>query len=200
MAKREEFTYNAGDELFILVQCEKDSCLYDLTLKGQNNLIFEPNFVYSYLISSYNKEMRFQVQVSEKNSYMTISLEGSSKTTLNVDNINNYGNRHRTGHALTFSSNDIDNEDNIVSITVSATDVGDYLTLSAHLVNVSESYEEFAQDQYLLPNGPEITGYLEKEFIEKECFPFNLTDPKYVSLNMLCSTWKMKKKILWNYL
>ena len=50
---------------------------------------------------------------------------------------------------------------------------GDYITLTVHLVNNTEMYLGVAENGFLEPNGPEITGYLEQNVINEECFPLD---------------------------
>ena len=69
--KREEFS---NEDFFIYVQCENESCSYDITVKGEGYATFGPNFVYSYLVTSYNREMKFQIVGTETNGYMTVAL------------------------------------------------------------------------------------------------------------------------------
>lgn len=60
---------------------------YSLIVSGEEYPIFGPNFVYSYLVGAYNREMEFVIQNNVKGVYMTISLDGSSKSILNIDNL-----------------------------------------------------------------------------------------------------------------
>ena len=57
--KREQFL---GEEknLYLKVICDKDGAEYTLRLEGDKSAVFEPNFVYSYYIGAYNKEMLFE--------------------------------------------------------------------------------------------------------------------------------------------
>ena len=189
--KREEFT-KEGDFFFIYAQCENEACSYDISVKGESYATFGPNFVYSYLVKSYNKEMKFQIVGTETNGYMTVALEGSSRATLNVENVDLEGIRYRNGCALIFSLQDIVNESIMTTITVNGAEVGEYLTLSVHLISDDEG---FNIAQYLiLPNGPEITGYLEKTFLYDECFKIDLSDSKYNSISQLYVTGRIHTK------
>ena len=197
--KREEFNKDE-DEFYIHIECAKNDCDYTLNLKGDQYPTFGPNFVYSYLVGAYNREMRFVVQNKETNVYMVIALEGSSKATLNVDNIYQEGVKYKTGQVLHFFVQSIVDEKNMASITVRGADQGEYLTLSVHLVNNTVMYEGVAPDDFLQVNGPEITGYLEKNVMNEECFPIDLSNDKYSSYSTLFVTGRIHTKYAWFYL
>ena len=191
--KREEFNKDE-QELYICVECEEDNCSYTLTVEGKINPIFPPNFVYSYLVGLYNKEMIFQVQGSEKNVYMTIALEGSSKAVFSLEDVYKERIKYKTGSAITFFIGDNQDESNLVNIRVKGADVGEYLTLSVHLVNETLPFKGLAPKDYLLPNDPEITGYLEKDIINEECFPLDLSNDIYKYMNNLYITGRIHTK------
>ena len=196
--KKDEFYEN---ELYINVKCEKENCSYNLTIKGDNYATFGPNFVYSYLVGTNNTEMQFQVQGTEKNVYMILALEGSTKASLNIeDDFSISEIQFKTGSIIYFFLEDIKYENISFNFIVNGGEIGEYLTLSVHLVEVNDSYNGLAVDQLLLPNGPEITSYLENEKINKECFPLNLSDSKYNSMNQLYITGRIYTKYAWFYL
>ena len=169
--KREEFSENYQD-LFIYIECEKDICDYTLTIEGFQIPTFSPNFVYSYLVGKNNREMPFQIQNQEKNEYMTVALEGSSQAQLIIDNRYLDAHIYRNGKIYIFFLEEEGYE--TISFTIKNAEIGEYLTLSAHLVNNTFPYEGYAPIGFLLPNGPEITGYLKFNLINKECFPLDL--------------------------
>ena len=195
--KKEEFS-KEEDSFFIYVQCENEACSYNITVKGDRYATFGPNFVYSYLVSSYNREMNFQIAGIETNGYMTVALEGSSAATLNVENFVPVEINYRKGYALTFSLQDIGNESIMTTITVKGANVGEYLTLSVHLIDDDEGFN-IAQN-LILPNGPEVTGYLEKTLINEECFKIDLSDSKYNSISQLYVTGRIHTKYAWVYM
>ena len=53
--RREEFI-NEGQELYILVECATNECSYTIRFEGAQRPSFAPNFVYSYLVNSYNSK------------------------------------------------------------------------------------------------------------------------------------------------
>ena len=150
--KREEFDKDT-DHFFVLVQCADDICSYNLTIFNDISASFGPNFVYSYLITQYNKEMSFVIKGQEENVYMTVALEGSSSANVFVDNVYTEGINFRTGKAFTFflgENQDITNENILARITVKSENVGEYLTLSVHLVNSNGAFEKLASGQNLI--------------------------------------------------
>ena len=195
--KREEFNKDT-DNFFIYVQCANGICSYNLTIFSDFRATFGPNFVYSYLVTQYNKEMAFEIKGQEANAYMTIVLEGSSSAIVSDDDIYREGIHYRTGNAFIFfleDMQDITNESILARIKVKSANVGEYLTLSAHIVNSNEAYEGLASGQNLiLPNGPEISGYLEKNIIDSECFSSDLSNSKYNSMNTLYITGSIHTK------
>ena len=66
------------NELFILAQCQTDTCSYIFKVEGKRIITLPPNIIYSYIVGKYNKEMKFEVEASENNSYMTISIIGDA--------------------------------------------------------------------------------------------------------------------------
>ena len=55
-------------------------------------------------------------------------------------------------------------------------------------------------DNYLLPNGPEISGYLEQDVLNEECFPLNLADTTYSKMDKLYVTGRVHTKYAWFFL
>ena len=198
--KREEFE-RAEQELYFMVECEKEGCAYTVSVEGDQHAVFGPNFSYSYLITANSREMVFYIQGTEKNVYMTASIDGSSQASINTENILGSTYNYKTGSTITFflGENEI-NYSNLAVITVRDMEIGDYITLSVHLVNNTEIYQGVAQNGLIVPNGPEITGYLEENIINEECFPIDLSNEKYKNMNQLYITGKIHTKYAWFYL
>ena len=197
--KREEFN-KIEDEFYIRVECEKQTCSYTLTVSGEQYPTFSPNFVYSYLVNSYNREMRFEIQGPQRGVYMSIGLDGSSKAQLNVEDSYREGVNYRTGKTLVYYIDLGKEDDNLASITIKGAEVDEYLTLTVQLVNNTVLYEGLGPDNFLVPNGPEVTGYLEKEVINEECFPLDLSNAKYNALNKLYITGRIHTKYAWFFI
>ena len=197
--KREEF-FKYDQELYIYIECEKDKNDYSLIVSGEEYPIFGPNFVYSYLVGAYNREMKFVIQNNIKDVYMTISLDGSSKALLNIDNLDQEGFIYNNGSIFSFYIDNIEDESNMAIITIKGADIGEYLTLSCHLMNSIRIYDALAFPEVLIPNGPEITGLLEKKVIDIECFPLDLSQSKYKDMNKIYVTGKIHTKYAWFFL
>ena len=197
--KREQFE---SDELYAVVECPEPNCKYIISFKGDQTAIFRPNFVYSYLVGINNKEMTFDILGPEKNIWVTVTLEGSSKAKLNVEHqYDQYS--HRTVKGMTFyvDGDDEINASSLAQITINNAEVGEYLTLSVHIVNDTDSEKlGVGPDNYILPNGPEITGYLELEKLNEECFPLDLGDEKYKSMEKLYVTGRIYTQNGWFFL
>ena len=198
--KREQFE-KSDEYLYIMAECEKNDCLYTIRIEGAQSAIFESNFIYSYLVTSYNRNMKFEINGNEKNVYMTISLDGSSKATLEVGN--KYGiEKYKTGSTITIFLEDYEetNNSSLAIINVNGGETGEYLTLSTHIVNNTFPYEGVAQNFLILPNGGEITGFLETDKFKEECFPIDLSYSKFNSMSNLYITGRVHTKYGWFFL
>ena len=199
--KREQFE-KEEQKLYINIECENDGCNYTLKFKGEQTASFGPNFVYSYLVGNFNKEMSFEVYTEEKGVYMTVALDGSSNANINIVNVHNEGIIYKSGSIITFFLKEYDdiNTSNLTVINIKGAETGEYITLSVHLVNNTIEFEGLAQEGLMLPNGPEITGYLEKDMINEECFPIDLSEEKYKIMNKLYITGRIHTKYAWFFL
>ena len=198
--KREQFE-KSDEYLYIMAECEAYNCLYTIRVEGDQSAVFGPNFIYSYLVTSYNRNMKFEINGSEKNIYMTISLDGSSKATLEVES--NYGvEKYKTGSTISIYLEDYEdiNISNLAIINVKGGEIGEYLTLSAHIINITAQYEGVAQNGLILPNGGEITGFLEAYKFKEECFPIDLSDSRFNTMTQLYITGRIHTKYGWFFL
>ena len=192
--KREEF-FKDGQELYIVVECQSNKCKYKLDVQGEQIATLPSNVAYSYLVGDNNKEMRFDILGDETDAYLTVSLDGSSQASLSVDNAYDDGIKYRTGRTLIFKLEDYErNTATLTSIIIRGAKVGEYLTLTIHLVSITSSYEGLGPENYLLPNGPEITGYLDENILYNECFPINLNDERFSEMNEIYITGKIHTK------
>ena len=197
--KRDQFT-GINQEFFIKVDCENSGCSYTIRIEGAQTAIFKPNFVYSYLVTRYNKEMVFEVEGTETNVYMTVALEGSEKAILNIDEasfIHRY--KNVCGTSFYIGNNRI-NTSKLATISIRNAEVDEYITLSVHLINNINEHSGDAENGLILPNGPEITSILEDYKINKECFPIDLSNEKYSRMGKLYVTGRIHTKYTWVYL
>jgi hypothetical protein len=189
-AKREQFEKD-NQELYARVECAEAGCKYKIRFTGDQSASFPPNFVYSYLVGTANKEMRFDILGTQTNIYLTVTLEGSSKAQVSVENQYEGGISFKNGQAMTLwiegeeEQEEEEEEEtkpslrasNMASIIVKSAEVGDYITISVHIVDDNEyEFLGVAPKDYALPNGPEISGYLEAGILNEECLPLDLSD------------------------
>jgi hypothetical protein len=164
--------------------------------------------------------MRFDIISAQSSVYMTVTLEGSTKATVSVENQYADQLNHKTGKAMTFWIPGEDEEEeeeeeeeektnnkkrlratNMATINVKSAEVGEYITISVHLVDDND-YERLGvgPKDFLIPNGPEVYGYLEKDELNEECFPLNLADERFRSMNKLYITGRVHTKYAWFFL
>ena len=198
--RKEEFD---SGELYIFVTCEeiKDSdgriqpCHYKLKFEGGQAAEIDANSVFSYVVTNYNKEMKFLAMgTAEEGSYLTIGVEGSSSVQINVENQEDFDFPSyylETGRITTFPIIP-DNSNVLATFTIKGASVGDYLTLNIHVV-----HNEKAKDNLLYPNGPVVMGLLSayEGFFREECFPISaLAGEKYSNINKYYLTGKIYSK------
>ena len=131
-----------------------------------------------------------------KNAYLSINLEGSSSAMLNIDDIqNNNESIYKNGRANLISIEDKshDNDPSLTRIVIKYAQVCKYITLSVHLVD-AENPDSVVTNNLILSNGPEISGYLVKNIINKECFSIDLSNEKYKGTNNFFITGRFHTK------
>lgn len=169
--KKEQYE-DQNDKPYFTVTCagNEKSCSYKI--KGSESegsfAEFYPDFAYSYLVTNKNKEMNFKLSNVPDNKTLTICVDGSYKAKLNIKenkNVVEYGSI-RCSNIDTFNKTDY-----FVIFTIEAEE-GDYLTLSAHTVTKDVDSKGLANEDFALPNGPIISGYIHNE-TSFECFPLN---------------------------
>ena len=192
--KRDEFS-NDNQELYIMVECLNDGCSYNIRFSGDQVATFEPNFVYSYLVNSYNREMIFEIKGKEKmgkNTFLSINLEGLSSAKMNIDitqNNNEYIYKNGRANLIKIEDNDSIFE----RIVIKGAQTGEYLTLSVYLVD-AENLGNILTNNLILPIDQEISGYLVKNIINKECFPIDFSNEKYKKTNNFFITGRVQTK------
>jgi hypothetical protein len=210
--KREQFM-DDKKELYAKVECAVDNCKYIIRFTGDQSASFRPNFIYSYLVTSANKEMRFDILGAESNTYMTVVMEGSRKATINIENeyedVIDFG----TGKSMIFWLPGEDDEEeteeeeeeetnnkrlrasNIATIIVKNAEVGEFITISVHLVDDNEyEYLGVGPKDYALPNGPEVSGFIQTGVLNEECFPFDFSDARFKSMRKIYITGRVQTK------
>ena len=195
--KREQIE-GTDEKLYILVTCVNPGCSYTLSFDGDQSAVIDSNQVYSYLVSSANREMIFEVKgTADEGSFLNVGFEGSSSATLNIDfakaNEYDFGN----GKIVNIALDTEENASILGKFSIRNAVVGEYITLSVHVVT-----DSIAEDNFLYPNGPAVMGSLERtegHFIE-ECFPVSaFTREEYKSINKyyLTGTIYSKYALFW---
>ena len=194
--KREEFNRD-GHEFYLVMTCPEDTCSYSVEVTHDRAAKYGPNFVYSYLVGTYNKDFKFEIYGEEKQKYMTIGIDGTAKGKLDIDEVYEEALNYNTGKVVTFLL-DQEKESNepLVSFTVKGVEAGEYVTISAHIVEMKNN-EGTVPKGYLLPNGPEITSYLEYDRVNEECYELDLRN--YDS-DKLYFTGRVHTKYAWFFL
>ena len=171
--KREQFE-GSDNKLYIKAICEDEGADYTIKVEGGQAAQFGPNFVYSYYVTSYNREMIFEIMGNGDTGVLVAAVEGSKSPTMN----NEFGeiSQFKTGQ---ISYNVIVDATNstLTKLTLKGT-VDDFITLSVHLTD-NNGYSEILQ-----PNGPEITGMIMGETLKENCY----------KITSMTSTYKGKSK------
>ena len=95
------------------------------------------------------------------------------------------------GKIITFPIGNTNNN-SLATFTLNGTEVGEFLTISVHVVN---KYK--AKDNLLYPNGPTIMGMLKKDegFYSEECFPISdFASDKYSAVSKFYLTGRIHSK------
>ena len=191
-AKKEQFDGN-DKKLYVSVTCPESTCSYTLKFEGDQSARMDPNSVYSYLVTNDNREMIFEVYgTAEEGSFLTIGVEGSSTVTFSVDGVEKYPYIFDNGKVLTFPIDSGENISSMAKFTVKGANIGEFLTVSVHVVT-----DSIAVDNFLYPNGPTVIGMLDKSdgYYIEECFPVTaFTSEKYKSINKYYLTGKIHSK------
>ncbi len=189
--KREQFQ-DDSKELYIQVKCLEENCNYSLKFYGGQDAEIGPNTVYSYLVTSATREMRFLVkgEVIEE-SYLTIGIDGSSSAQLTIDDVDKLQHDFDTGRIVTFPL--LKNNGTLATFTIRAAKEGEYINLNVHSV-----YNNQAIDNFLYPNGPVVMGLLEgseEGYFREECFPVSsFISEKFKYINKFYLTGRIHSK------
>ena len=190
--RREEFQ-DQNSELYIYATCQNSDCDYSVKFEGMNSAEIDPNTIFSYTVTNYNKEMVYDVIGSaQPGSYLTIGIEGSSKVDIFVDNIDKEPTYLDNGKIIVIPLVPDENSNNLAKFTIKGANVGEYLTLNTHIVTGA-----VAPDNLLYPNGPVVMGMLDGTdgYFKEECFPISAFESeKYSNVNKYYLTGKIHSK------
>ena len=188
--KKEQFQ---SGHLYIFVLCQEENCKYQLSFNGTQNAEIDANSVFSYLITKNNQEMKFQAKgEAENGNFLTIGVEGSSTAQINIGGISNYEQyQFDFGKIVTFPLNN-PNSQNLATFTINGVNIGDYLTISIHVVKNNQTTANL-----LYPNGPVVMGMQsgKEGYFKEECFPISaFTSEKYSKVNKFYLTGNIYSK------
>ena len=177
--KKDEI-YDSKKKLYALVTCKTDKCGYKIRFDGtaeRCEIDAEKGTVYSYIASSDNNKMKFQVKgTSQDDTLMQIGLEGSKDAKVTIDDgyIDSKDLIVVEYDGAKFYSYKIGKEQNettiLVTFTVENAKVGDYIRLTVYTVNAYKG-----PDNLLYPGGPAVMGLVHKtgEPLQEICLPMS---------------------------
>ena len=158
--RREQFTEDESN-LYLKAICQEDGANYIIKVESAMSAQYGTNFVYSYAIGKYNREMIFEIVGRGETGILVAAVEGGKTPTLSLDG--GFAEQFRTGQ-VAYLTVETGTNRTITKITIKgATD--DYVTLSVHFVDEENGYSELLE-----PNGPEITGHIVDGVLQEECF------------------------------
>jgi len=191
-AKKEQY-YDKENNLYVSVTCPESICTYTIKFEGVESAKMGPNNAYSYLVTNVNRVMLFEVYgTAKEGSFLTIGVEGSSTATFSVDGFEKYPYKFHNGKILTIPIDSRENISSMAKILVKGANIGDFLTVSVHVVTNGVAMENF-----IYPNGPNVMGMLDKAegYYNEECFPIPaFSSEKYKSINKYYLTGKIYSK------
>ena len=158
--RREQFIEDESN-LYLKAICQEDGANYIIKVESAMSAQYGTNFVYSYAIGKYNKEMIFEIVGKGETGILVAAVEGGKTPTLSIDG--GFAEQFRTGQ-VAFMTVETGTNRTITKITVKGT-TDDYVTLSVHFVDEENGYSELLE-----PNGPEITGHIVDGVLQEECF------------------------------
>ena len=206
-AKKQQFQ-DQNNEPYFVVTCPNNSpkCKYTIVGRGNDSVVFSPDFVYSYLVTKKNKEsMNFLIEKKDLNikQRLMVCLEGSSSASLKFNDgveVIEEGNIRCANIPIT--EYDLANED-FGKFSIRDAKEGEYLTLSAHTYKFqgddSSTKLGRANENFALPNGPIISGFIYTENTYEECFPIS-PDIFNKDTEQLYITGKIYTKYAWFFL
>ena len=192
--KREQFE-KEDQELYINVHSQSAGNNYILKISGDQAAQYGPNFVYSYLIGSSNKEMMFEVKGNGQSGTLIIAIDGSKTSNIDIKHCNTLNDFDRGKYCNIDVIEPLNDTDTITIITVKGGTNGDYITLSVHLV------DDDGISTILEPNGPEIIGALENIGLKEECFKMSsFASSTYQNINKFYLTGRLHSNYAYIYL
>ena len=178
--KREEFTEEEGN-LYLKTICQEEGEDYSIKVESAMSAKYGTNFVYSYAVQKYNRDMIFEVVGRGETGILVSSVEGGKSPTLSIDG--GFAEQFRNGQ-VAFMTVETGTNRTITKITIKAS-TDDYVTLSVHFI------EENGYSELLVPNGPEITGHIVDGVLQEDCFKMTSFTTTYKNAKTFYLTGRM---------
>ena len=182
--KREQFQ-NA--HFYLVVECPQINCNYDLTFSESDTVIFESLRVFNYFVHSDNTEMvfKFKNELESNGERMTLYATGGKNIKITLQNCagQNCNQFNFTeGAAITTTTNG----DEYFTLTVTAQN-GDYISVGTKTID--------SQGKSILNNlsteTGQISGFLKRNLLEKECYLLPTEDDTYYISGTLYNSFAM---------
>ena len=164
--KRNQFSY----EVDIEVQCQnkQGKCAYTLQFSGHNEILIETStLVYNYYITSENQEMDFKIKneiedLEVTGHFLTFYATGYKPVDIDVKNCYQcIQYKFRAGTAITVDLI----KRKYFELTIKAQE-GDFISVGSKYT----LQDGRSPANTLNPNARQITGYLKRDVLEKECY------------------------------
>ena len=160
--KREEVKIiSKAANVYTSVTCKEAGCGFTILFEGQDRCQVDANegAVYSYVVTSKNKEMDFEaVGISGGSDilFMNIGIEGSDSASINVDGVTQpklvkYDGAQMVTYRLE-NAQDL-NITSLAKFTISNMQEGEFVRISVYITN-----NTVAPDNLLYPGGPYVLG------------------------------------------
>ena len=192
---KEEFK---NEELIVSVETTKSSINYVLTFQGYDNPIFPPNFVYSYIVGKYTRDLELIIMGLKNSQHVSLGLDGSD-CSIKVSGNTDYLYEYNHGKVIIYTASE-EQEGQPFNKTIYIKDAkeGEYITISMHTITIDEEKIGYTETNFLVPNGPKIQGYVNKQDMTEECFPIDFS--KFSVSNQIYVEGRITSKYAWMYL
>ena len=199
--KKDEIS-DPGQELYIMVETEKEANKYTIKFKGYDNPVFGPNFSYSFLVGKYNQDFDIIVTGIKNQQLVTLAIDGASGAALKVSGIyDSVVYEHKNGKSMSFVAFGEEGvEEFNKTVSIQKLKEGEYVTILMHITTVNAEKEGVTENGILIPNGPKIVGYINKELMTEECYPIDFSKLSIPSVNQMYVTGRINSKYTWMFL
>ena len=172
--RKTEISGSSEKKLNVKVSCRTPECGYIIKFEGNDRcrLDAEKGSVYSYVVTSDNRDLEFEVFGKSKlETYMQIGLEGSTTAKIKIPG-NHLNPKNMTYDGAQFYSYQINIDSNetqsIGEFSVEDATVGDLIRLTVYTM-----YDSKGPDNLLYPGGSAVMGFVSvnEHFMPELCLP-----------------------------